>query len=142
MNATLQACSASSPPARRLARMRARLGLGALMLAATSLLPVHAQSAAQPQSAPAQTRVVEEPRLPANFAYRAFETTDALGRAVRFYLTDVESSDDRPLVLALQDAGCGSLFQQVDGRVAGGWFTGLRGAGRPAVQTLIIEKPG
>ncbi|KPF66660.1 hypothetical protein IP84_15595 [beta proteobacterium AAP99] len=116
-----------------------RIGAACLLGVGLTGTAVHAQTAGGAVGVP---RLVEEPRLPANFAYRAFETSDTLGRSVRFYLTDVESSDDRPLVLALQNTGCASLFQQVDGRVAGGWFTGLRGTSRPTAQTLIIEKPG
>jgi pimeloyl-ACP methyl ester carboxylesterase len=119
----------------RLLHAGAALALGAGLIGTAA----QAQTAGGAVGVP---RLVDESRLPANFAYRAFETTDALGRSVRFYLTDAESSDDRPLVLALQNTGCASLFQQVDGRVAGGWFTGLRGASRPTAQTLIVEKPG
>lgn len=80
--------------------------------------------------------------FPSNFAYRAFNTEDSLGRSIRFYLSDSNITDDRPLILVIQGSGCSSHFFSKDGRLSQGWHAFVRKAARDRAQILLVEKPG
>ena len=85
---------------------------------------------------------LEVPQFPSDYAYRAFETQDSLGRTVRFYLTQSTAKDDRPLIVMLQGSGCLSWFVRRDGATL---QIGQQNARRPAeerAQLLLIDKPG
>ncbi|MBI3715891.1 MAG: alpha/beta fold hydrolase [Betaproteobacteria bacterium] len=80
--------------------------------------------------------------FPEKFPYRAYDTADALGRTIHFYLTDADARDDRPLILVLQGSGCSSNFTLREGQVGAGWHTFVRRADKNRAQVLVVEKPG
>jgi hypothetical protein len=85
---------------------------------------------------------VAVPDFPANFPYRAFDVTDSLGRSVRFYLSDADVHDARPLILVIQGSGCASSFFRRDGRISQSWHALVRQAAAGRAQVLVVEKPG
>ena len=60
--------------------------------------------------------------FPQNFPYRAFDTRDSLGRDIRFYLSDADITDDRPLILVVQGSGCASHFSNLLSARSRGWL--------------------
>ncbi len=82
------------------------------------------------------------PEFPENFPYRAFDTGDALGRTIHFYLSGADARDDRPLIVVLQGSGCTSNFTLREGRVAQGWQAFVQRANKNRAQVMVVEKPG
>ncbi len=76
------------------------------------------------------------------FPYRAFDVRDKFDRSIRFYLTDADARDDKPLIVVLQGSGCSSNFFLNDGRVNQSWHALVRRAAGTRAQVLVVEKPG
>jgi len=91
------------------------------------------------QGAPIPRAITE---FPEKFPYRAYDTADALGRTIHFYLTDADARDDRPLILVLQGSGCSSNFSLRGGQVGTGWHAFVRRADKSRAQIMVVEKPG
>jgi predicted esterase len=85
---------------------------------------------------------VAVPEFGQGFPYRAFDTRDAEGRAVRFFATHADAADARPVFVALQGSGCGSHFFLREQRVLQGWHAFLRTAAGTSAQVVVVEKPG
>ncbi|RMH27568.1 MAG: alpha/beta fold hydrolase [Planctomycetota bacterium] len=73
-----------------------------------------------------------------------YVTTDALGRAIPFYLTPIgDGAPPAPIVLWIQGSGCDSHFTRTpDGQVGGGLGMMLLGPLRGRARLLVVEKPG
>lgn len=101
------------------------------------LLPLVALTAAGAIAAIAQ-------QFPSDAPFTSHTTTDRFGRTIHYYLSRPPSTDAQlPLILCIQGSGAGSLFTQVDGRIA---TTGAHGILLPVVndraRLLVVEKPG
>lgn len=76
--------------------------------------------------------------------YEKRTTRDRFGREITFYLSEVAAGrDSLPLVAYIEGSGCGSRFEERNGRIrpAGGHIVVaevFRGRGR----VLVVEKPG
>ncbi|MBI1778677.1 MAG: hypothetical protein HYR63_25325 [Proteobacteria bacterium] len=80
--------------------------------------------------------------LVAGTRFRQFETTDALGRAIVFYLSEA-SGPARPLVLFVPGSGCAPSFRRTpEGRVTAGYQGPLLAVVADRLRVLVVEKPG
>jgi len=76
--------------------------------------------------------------------YVAYETTDSLGRTIRFYISEAErDAPALPLVVYIQGSGTRSHFVREGERVVGqGGHNTVRDVVAGRARLLIVEKPG
>lgn len=69
-------------------------------------------------------------------------TTDGLGRAITYYVSD--SATAKPLALVIQGSGCSALFRPLaDGAMSAvGYHNVFRSVGGERYRVLAVEKPG
>jgi pimeloyl-ACP methyl ester carboxylesterase len=74
--------------------------------------------------------------------FEKLSTTDSLGRAITYYLSD--SATPKPLALVIQGSGCNALFRRiVDGSMSAvGYHNVFRSVGGERYRVLAVEKPG
>jgi pimeloyl-ACP methyl ester carboxylesterase len=74
--------------------------------------------------------------------FERLSTTDTLGRAVTYYLSD--AATPKPLALVIQGSGCNALFRPLaDGAMSAvGYHNVFRSVGEDRYRVLAVEKPG
>ena len=116
--------------------MRALIPLSLLSLLAA--FPTLAAAAPKPAPAVRDTTRLGTP-------WTRWTTTDAFGRTITFYLSDLPDSlrgQRRPVTLVIDGSGSQSVWIRVGDRIAGSLQNLARRAGRHRVRVLIVEKPG
>ncbi len=93
---------------------------------------------------PRTNGIVREAAAPVPLpSFSCFETPDALGRTVTFYISNIEVRSAIPIAVFVQGSGCHSAFRVgKDGRVYGGYQNVLLGAARGRARVIVVEKPG
>jgi len=88
-------------------------------------------------ASPAGTHVPGQP-------YSRYATTDGLGRAVTFYVSEVPASDEAlPLAVFVQGSGCHSLFRREGERIVPtSGHASLVDAVAGRARVVVVEKPG
>ena len=82
-------------------------------------------------------------RIPSQ-PYEKFSTRDRFKREINFYLSEAGGGQDRlPLVLYIEGSGCGSRFEERNGRIlpAGGHIV-VADVFKNKARVLVVEKPG
>ena len=78
-----------------------------------------------------------------NQPYEKFSTADRFGREIVFYLSRTASRNPLPLVAYIEGSGCGSRFEERDGKIrpAGGHIV-VADVFKDRARVLVVEKPG
>ncbi|MET0625441.1 MAG: alpha/beta fold hydrolase [Pyrinomonadaceae bacterium] len=120
--------------------MKLRLTHFLCTLSLLSLLPTF------PVKAAAQRRYKPPSRSTpiAGQPYERFSTRDRFGREITFYLSEAPAGrGPLPLVLYIEGSGCGSRFEERDGKIfpAGGHIV-VADVFKGRARVIVVEKPG
>lgn len=96
-----------------------------------------------PQSGVGRYQPSKKTEAVPNQPYEKYSTRDRFGREILFYLSKSSNQKPLPLVLYIEGSGCGSRFEERNGKVrpAGGHIVVAEVFTNKA-RVLIVEKPG